>query len=114
MSVEWCSSYMVQGLVGTEDSHSDLKQATKRQEAMASICYRRSNGELAGYTPKRVQEVISLITGWPTVPFGGCRYLQETSIKLIGQCTVLWMSLGRKRRKMFGEKLSDNEIRDQN
>ena len=63
--VEWFNSYLIQVLAAMEIFNPDLKRAETKKEAMASIHYRRSNRELAGYTPRRVQEVISFIPGWP-------------------------------------------------
>ena len=51
--------------------------------------------------------MIFVVPGWPTIPFGGCRYLQEARIKLIEQYAVLETVQGEKYPAMFGESLSE-------
>ena len=67
---------IIEALVGTELHQNVLDTASTRETLLKSLRYRLGNGELSDTPPARVELLVELLSPWPNVTYGGCRFLR--------------------------------------
>ena len=75
--MSWFCAWTLVSLQNVEVVPSVLSQATTRAEAIDALRIRLSDGTLSDAPPSRVLLFQKLLGDWPTVVFGGCRYLHQ-------------------------------------
>ena len=87
--VSWFCEYTASVVTGTEIDYRALEVARTRVESMGSLRFRTDTGSLSDRSPDRVEIVIQLVGDWPTISFGGCRYLHQARYWLTRQYQLL-------------------------
>ena len=78
---------------------------------MRSLRFRTENGSLSDKSPERVEIVVQLVGDWPTISFGGCRYLHQARYWFTRQHQLLSNLSEAEGMSLFNEQLSTGAIR---
>ena len=73
----WFSAWIFLSLRNVEVSPDILPTAADRSELLQALRIRMEDGSLSEAPPARVKLIGSLMGSWPTVTFGGCRFLHQ-------------------------------------
>ena len=73
----WFSAWIFLSLRNVEVSPDILPTAVDRSELLQALRIRMEDGSLSEAPPARVKLIGSLMGSWPTVTFGGCRFLHQ-------------------------------------
>ena len=85
----WFLEWIAAAITGTEVDYRALESSVSREESMRSLRTRDIDGVLTHKAPDRVEAVIELVGDWPTLPYGGCRYLHQARFHFISQYKFL-------------------------
>ena len=83
------SDWMADALQDTEVVPTDLGQAKTRRELVFSIRHRLQNGSLASSPPSRVAILAEIMGPWPSITYGGPRFLHQVRRHFLLQCDIL-------------------------
>ena len=78
---------------------------------MRSLRFRTKSGSLSDKTPDRVEIVVQLVGDWPTISFGGCRYLHQARYWFTRQYQLLSNLSEAEGMSLFNEQLSTGATR---
>ena len=78
--VKGLSTLVLESLIGTEIHPDRLKHAQSREDLVDSLRYRTSSGDLSKHPPTRVRILRALLSPWPNLTHGGCRYLRVARV----------------------------------
>ena len=78
---------------------------------MGSLRFRTETGSLSDRSPDRVKMVIQLVGDWPTISFGGCRYLHQARYWFTRQHQLLSHLSEAEGMGLFNDRLSAGAIR---
>ena len=88
----WFSSWLNNSIVGCEVDNDALKNAVTREDLIRSIRYRHRDGVRSRQAPSRILVFCKMLGFWPSVMFGGPRFLHNVRRHFIKQCDVLTKS----------------------
>lgn len=77
---EWFSALIRTALLGTETYQPSLEKARSRAELLQSLRFRTQEGKISSRCPSRVSAIIPLLPNWPTITYGGPRFLHQVRI----------------------------------
>ena len=87
--MKWFCRWIVTIIEGLEVDHAAVSEAKCRRSLLYALRYRRRDGSRASTPPTRVLRTASLLGSWPSVTFGGPRFLHLVRKHFIFQCHVL-------------------------
>ena len=85
--------WLFESLVGTEVCPQDLDGARNRTDLVNTIRSRDVDGDLSLGPPSRVAVFAKILGTWPSIRFGGPRYLHQVRSHFVTQCRTLAESL---------------------
>ena len=85
--------WVFQSLVGTEVCPQELGTARNRSDLVNAIRTRDVDGNLSLGPPSRVEVFAKIFGTWPSIRFGGPRYLHQVRSHFVSQCQTLADSL---------------------
>ena len=91
MQEEFVSGFnnlLVTLLMGTEISSSSLAAVYTREDIVRSIRYNHSDKVISKRPPGRVELLVSLLSPWANITFGGCRYLWQVRAETLRKIRV--------------------------
>ena len=94
-----------------EIDYRALERSKTRTESMRSLRFRTETGSLSDKSPDRVEIVVKLVGDWPTISFGGCRYLHQARYWLTRQYRLLSSLSEVEGMSLFNEQLSTGASR---
>ena len=83
------ASWVADSLQGVEVDPTALSGALTRSGAFYSLRFRRDDGKLSSCPPSRISIFTQIIGPWPSIVFGGPRYLHQVRKHFLLQCRVL-------------------------
>ena len=87
--MRWFSKWITESLRGLEVDHNALSQAVCRRSVVGALRFRHQDGSRADHPPSRLLDFATLLGSWPSVTFGGPRYLHQARKHFVFQCRVL-------------------------
>ena len=78
---------------------------------MGSLRFRTETGSLSNRSPDRVEMMVQLVGDWPTISFGGCRYLHQARYWFTRQYQLLSHLSEAEGMGLFNEQLSAGAVR---
>ena len=87
--MRWFSLWIGDVLQDVEVDPRRMGQVETRAELLYALRFRRSNKKLSETPPSRVSLVAQLLGSWPSVRYGGPRYLHQVRRHFITQCSIL-------------------------
>ena len=94
-----------------EIDYRALERSKTRTESMRSLRFRTETGSLSDKSPDRVEIVVKLVGDWPTISFGGCRYLHQARHWFTKQYQLLTSLSEVEGMNLFNEQLSTGATR---
>ena len=85
--------WIFEALVGTEVSPNGLEHAQNRADLVNTIRTRNIEGAISPTPPSRVSVIGKILGSWPSIRFGGARFLHQVRSHFVTQCKVLDDSL---------------------
>ena len=85
---EWFTSWLVEILKNCEVDSEALNCASTREDLIHTIRYRVGK-KRSSQAPERVSVICRLLGYWPSLSFGGCRFLHQARRKFLEQVQVL-------------------------
>ena len=82
-------NWIVDVLVDTEVCMEVLPHVKSRVSLLSSLRYRNKQGVLSERPPSRVDIFAMVVGPWPSIVFGGPRYLHQVRRHFLIQCQVL-------------------------
>ena len=107
----WFCEWTASVVTGTEIDYRALETSRTRMESMGSLRFRTDDGSLSRRSPDRVEIMIQLVGNWPTISFGGCRYLHQARYWFTRQYQLINHLSEEETMGLFNENLSVGEIR---
>ena len=80
---------VIEALIGTELYQNALDTASTRETLLRSLRYRLKNGDLSDRPPARVELLVEILSPWPSITYGGCRYLRPARADTIRKFRAL-------------------------
>ena len=75
--MQWFAAWIFLSLCNVEVKPDVLPNARDRSELLQALRVRMEDGSLSDSPPSRIELIGSLMGSWPTVTFGGCRFLHQ-------------------------------------
>ena len=107
----WFCEWTASVVAGTEIDYRALEGARTRTESMGSLRFRTETGSLSDRSPDRVEIMVQLVGDWPTISFGGCRYLHQARYWFTRQYQLLSYLSEAEGMGLYNEKLSAGAVR---
>ena len=86
----WFTSWIADILQDVEVSPGALSGALTRLGAIYSLRNRQRDGKLSSQPPSRVEVFSQLLGSWPSITYGGPRYLHQVRRHFLVQCQVFY------------------------
>ena len=86
---KWFASWVNNAVVGCEVDNEALKCAITREDLIRTVRYRHRDGVRSSQAPSRILVFCKMLGFWPSVMFGGPRFLHNVRAHFIKQCDVL-------------------------
>ena len=107
----WFCEWVASVVAGTEIDYRALEESRTRSDSMRSLRFRTESGSLSTITPDRVEMVVQIVGDWPTISYGGCRYLHQARYWCTRQHQLLTHLSEAEGMGLFNEKLSAGVIK---
>ena len=95
-AVNWFLEFVLQTLEGVSYHQTTEDLALTREEMIRSLRFRDDRGRLCDASPPFVRLWLELLGSWPSVTFGGCRYMIQcrewflTQIQVLIRAQIKW------------------------
>ena len=95
-AVDWFLEFVLNSLETVEFHQAVEELAETREEMISSLRRRDSRGKLCDSPPSFIRLWLELLGSWPSITFGGCRYLLQcrqwflVQVRVLARAKVRW------------------------
>ena len=76
-AITWFYEWVLKSVAGVEVQENDARQAGTRSQMICALRYRDERSRLSKIPPPWIVLWSRLVGSWPSITFGGCRFLLQ-------------------------------------